>query len=146
MLFWDYSGRWISCGRSYNFDVMIPETDLEKSLLFCFLCESLRSIGLDGSKYRVDCQGIWTTAKKRMNGSNEVEGYFCELWRPDEDDDESDEYAAGFVVVRQLEKVVLPDGTIQRRAGPPHRITVFQTLMSLFRNVLKKVGVKLKAL
>lgn len=142
MLFWDYTGRWSKCGKSYDFKVMIPETDLEKSLLFCLLCETLASIGLDGDGYRVDFQGVWRTAKKRMNGSNEVEGYFFELWVPDEDDDDSDEYPAGFVVVRQLEKFVLPDGTIERRAGPPHRRTVFQTLMSLCENVLKKITAK----
>ncbi len=142
MMFWDWFERVADSEGKNTWHVMIPETELEKTLLHSLLCEALGSIGLNGLTYQVDLHGMWrSTEEKRANGTRQVDAYFCELFAPDLEDDEDEAYSSEVVLVRQIEKLTLPDGTVQFEVRwCPERLTKSARAMSFFRSFLRRVG------
>ena len=144
MEFWNWFERVAESGGKNTWHVMIPQTELEETLLHSLLCEALGSIGLCGLTYRMDVHGMWrSTAEKRTNRNHEVDAYFCDLFYPDWDDDQDKVYPSKLVAVRQVEKLILPDGTVQTQVRWwPQRLTKAAKVTAVFRSFFRRVGVR----
>ena len=86
--------------------IQIPETEMEKSLLFCFLCVSIGLHPADTVPYDCDEHGVWRHPASRQScGSQIVPEYIISR-----EEYSGEEYPWGILWIHELKRTTLSDG------------------------------------